>query len=220
MRTLGRVRWLVPAIAVPLCIGLASLALQAAAFSRPSRNDLVAVRALATLLRYRVMRAAETIGGRTQQSLCLQGWFHAPGRGALQRGALVLIGGSDRLYDFGKGVRRVGEPGVVSERQRARFQLAGCPRFIAAKIGERLVHGREVDVDAGRADGFAVDAIRFGEETSPGDLFVRSDDYLPVELQVSDGSLHGRSDLQPGGGRAAVMRIRRAFPLFTRRRHA
>ena len=220
MRTLGRVRWLVPAISVPLCIGLAALALQAAAFPRPSRNDLVAVRALTTLLRYRVMRAAETVSGSTHHSVCLQGWFHEPNRRALERGALVLIGGSERLYDFGKGVRRVGEPGFASTRDRARFQLAGCPRFIAAKIGDRLVHGRQVDVDAGRADGFHVEAIGFGEQTTPGDLLVRSDDYLPVELQVADGPLHGTSDLEPGGGRAAVIRIRRAFPLFTRQRHA
>lgn len=209
-----------PAISVPLCIAIASLGIQAAAFPRPSRDELVAVRALRTLVRYRVMRATETIGDRTQRSICLQGWFHAPGRRELTRGALVLLSDGERLYDFGKGVRRVGDGGPASTRDRAQFQLAACPRFVAAKIGDRLVRGRRVDVDRRHADGFAVDAIGFGTQAAPVDLDVTLTDALPVELRLSDVALHGTSDLAPGGGRAAVVRIRHAFPLFTSQRHA
>src|ERR671937_503785 len=72
------VRTLGPAVCLPLCILLASLGVQAAAFRRPPRDDLVAATALRTLLGYHVMRATEDIANHTSPSVCLQGWFPAP----------------------------------------------------------------------------------------------------------------------------------------------
>src|SRR2546428_9365906 len=44
VRALVRFRWLVPALALPACIALAGVGIQAAAFRRPARETLVAAR--------------------------------------------------------------------------------------------------------------------------------------------------------------------------------
>lgn len=195
---------------------LASVGVQAAAFRRPSPDDLVAVKALHALLDYRVMRATEDIGNRTSPAICLQGWFHSPRHRAPVRGALVLLGNGERLYDFGSGIRRFGDARRVEGVDRIRFILAGCPRVIAAEIGHRLVHSLRVDVDPGRADGLAVDSIGFGSRSKPIDLYVTRHTYAPVELALASNVVRGSSRLDPGGNRALVQRVRRAFHLGTK----
>ena len=210
------VRTLGPAVCLPLCILLASLGVQAAAFRRPPRDDLVAATALRTLLGYHVMRATEDIANHTSPSVCLQGWFPAPRHRRLVRGALVLIGNGERLYDLGSGIRRLGKQGSVGTLDRLRFVLAGCPRFIGAGIGDGLLRNRRIDVDPARADGLAVDSIVFGKRRAPLDLLVTRRTYAPVELVSAGGSIHGRSRLEAGGSPALVRRVRTAFHLLTR----
>jgi hypothetical protein len=210
------VRTLVRAVSLTLCILLASLGVQAAAFRRPPPDDLVAARALRTLLGYHVMRATEDIAKHTSPSVCLQGWFPAPRHRHLVRGALVLIGDGERLYDLGAGIRRLGERRRVDALDRLRFVLAGCPRFIGEGIGDALVRSRRIDVDPARADGLAVDSIVFGKRRAPLELLVTRTRYSPVELVSAGGSIRGRSHLEAGGTPVLVRHIRKAFHLSTR----
>jgi hypothetical protein len=218
VQALVRFRWLVPVIAVPLCVLVAALGIQAAALRRPSRDDLVAAQVLHTLLGYRVMRSTEAIGVHRTPAICVQGWFHALHHRRPVRGELVLIGKRDRLYDFGDGIRRFGAKHRVHGVDRLRFMLAGCPRFIDAQVGNGLVRNARIDVDARRADGLVADSMVFGRR-APVDLFVDPHTYTPVELAVAHGKMGGSSDLEPGGSPAVVRLVRRAFHLRTRPVH-
>ena len=217
VRALVRFRSVVPVIFVPLCVVLGALGIQAAVFSRPSRNDLVAAQALRTLLGYRVIRATEDIGRRTSAAICVQGWFHAPRHRRPVRGELVLIGREERLYDFGSGIRHFGDRRRVNRLDRLRFMLAGCPRFVGAQVSDALIRNRKIDVDPRRADGLAAESIVFGKRQAPIDLLVARHTYKPVELALSSGPVRGWSDLEPGGTPAVVSFVRHAFHLRTPR---
>ena len=216
MRALDRFRWLVPAFALPVSIALAGIGLQAVAFRRPARETLVATAALRELLRYRVMRGTEQLGRQRLATTCVQGWYRTPRHDRLVPGAIVLVSNGERLYDFGSGIRRVGVRGRVGPVDRARFTLAGCPRFIAEGIAFRLLKGDGVDTDPTHADGTPTLTMGFGTRRRSIDLSVDRTDYRPVELTLSARAVRGSSDLRPGGGRAAVIRVRRAFHLPTR----
>lgn len=213
---LVRFGWLGPAISLPLCIALASLGIQAAAFRRPPRDDLLAAKVVHTLLGYHLMRATEEVAHHPSSSICLQGWFPERGHRHLVRGELVLLGSGVRLYDLGSGVRRFGRRGGVSDLDRIRFLLAGCPRFIGEQIGRRLVRSLHVDVDRARADDLAARAIVFGRRSAPIDLFVTRHAYTPIWLALTGGPVRGTSDLEPGGSPALATKVRRAFDLERR----
>jgi len=215
VRALVRFRWLVPALALPACIALAGVGIQAAAFRRPARETLVAAEALHELLQYRVMRGTEQIGRQRLATTCVQGWYHTPRHRHLVPGAIVLVSNGERLYDFGNGVRRLGRQGRAGLTDRARFLLAACPRSIAERISVHLLGGQGVDTDPSHDDGASALAIAFGGRRRPIDLYVNRGTYRPVELKLS-GTVRGWSDLEPGGGRRAVIRVRRAFHLRTR----
>jgi hypothetical protein len=215
---LVRFRWLVPVIAVPLCVLVTALGIQAAALRRPSRDDLVAAQVLHTLLGYHVMRSTEAIGALRSPAIGLQGWFHTSPHRPPVRGELVLIGRRERLYDFGSGIRRFGAKHRVHGIDRLRFILAGCPRFIDTQVGNGLLRNARIDVDSIRADGLVADSMVFGRR-APVDLFVDPHTYTPVELAVAHGKMGGSSDLEPGGSPAVVRLVRRAFHLRTRPVH-
>jgi hypothetical protein len=218
VQALVRFRWLVPVFAVPLCVLVTALGIQAAALRRPSRDDLLAARVLHTLLGYHVMRSTEAIGVHRSPAICLEGWFRVARHRRPVRGELVLIGKRLRLYDFGSGIRPFGARHRVYEVDRLRFMLAGCPRFIDAQVGNSLVRNTRIDVDSRRADGLVADSIVFGRR-APVDLLVNPHTYTPVELAVARGKVRGSSDLAPGGSPAVVRLVRRAFHLRTRREH-
>ncbi len=215
MRALVRFRWLLSAIALPVCVAALGVGIQAAAFQRPPRDALAATDAMRQLLRFRVMRATETIDRRSVGSICVQGWYHAAHRRQLSAGELVLLGNGEKLYDFGNGVRRIGRRGRVGKLDLARFLLAGCPHFIGAGVGKRLIGSRWIDVDPSSTDGASTLTLSLGERAKPIDLYVAKRTYQPVELSLSGAPARGWSDLTPGGGRAAVARVRRAFRLST-----
>jgi hypothetical protein len=218
VQALVRFRWLVPVIAVPLCVLLTALGIQAAALRRPSRDDLVAAQVLHTLLGYHVMRSTEAIGVQRSSAICVQGWFHVARHRRPVRGELVLVGRRDRLYDFGSGIRRFGADHRVHGVDRLRFMLASCPRFIDAQVGNGLVRNTRMDVDFSHADGLLADSMVFGRRAGV-DLFVDPHTHTPVELAVVRGKVRGSSDLAPGGSPAVVRLVRRAFHLRTRSEH-
>jgi hypothetical protein len=219
VRTLVRFS-VVPALGVPICVALVGVGVQAAAFRRPPEDTLVAVGALRELIRYRVMRGTERIDRRSVSTVCVQGWFHATGHRRFVRGAIVLLGNGERLYDFGGGVRRVGQRGVATPADGARFVLAGCPGFLGLRVGERLFKGIPLEADPARVDGTSTVAIVFRYRSRLIDLYVDSRTLKPLELRLSGAQVRGWTDLDPGGGRAAIIRVRRAFGLSQKRRTA
>jgi hypothetical protein len=205
--------WLLAAIAVPAAVAALGVGIQAAAFSRPPHDALVATGAVRELLRFRVMRATEVFGPRRLRATCLQGWFRPRHRRRPEPGALVLLGNGVKLYDFGNGVRRVGRRGVASRSDLARFLLAGCPRYIGNHVGTQLVSSRWIDTDPSHVDGTPALELSFGRRVAPIELFVNQRTDRPVELRLTGYPARGWSDLTPGGGSAAVARVRRAFHL-------
>jgi len=145
VRTLGRVRWLLPAVAVPAAVTALGLGVQALAFERPAAGTLFATDALRELVRYHAIAASEQLPQGRVRSLCVEGWFHARHRHSLHRGSLVLLSDGTRMYDLGHGIRSWdGIP--AGPLNRRRFLLAGCPRSFDERLAAALVHGAGVTV--------------------------------------------------------------------------
>ena len=222
MRALNRLRWLLPALAIPAVVVLLGVSLQAAAFKRAPRTSLLATAAVGELMRYHVMRGTEELGRQDLASVCIQGWFHSPRHRRLVRGALVLLGTGERLYDVGNGIQRLTRNGsrVADAVDRARFVLAGCPRFIGDRVGTTLVHGSRFATLTNRSDGRRALTIVLWGQGSRISLAVDSRTYRPVAIEFGNHAVRGWSDLEPGGGKAAIFRVRKAFHLRTvPRRH-
>ncbi len=220
MRALCRFGWFLPAIAVPVCVAALGVGIQAAAFERPPRDAIVASDALRELLRYRVMRANVVVDQRPLRSICLDGWYHRAHHRRLVPGALVLLANGVRLYDVGNGVREIGRRGRVGPLDLARFLLAGCPRFLGARVGARLLGSRWIDTDSTRADGSLTLRLSFGQHSQPINLYVLRRTYEPIAMRLSGAPVTGWSDLTPGGDRRAIARVRRAFHLTVKGRNA
>ena len=212
MRLAGRFRWLVPALGIPLCVVAAGIGIQAAAFGRPPRESLVAAAAVRELYRYRVMRGTQQIVGRRLGSVCIDGWFRVRRHRRLVRGSLVLLSNGERLYDLGFGIRRIGHLGGATPVDRARFLLAGCPRYVGEKVSARLLRAEAVDADPTRSLAKrATLAIVFGRPTQPASFFVVLPSYLSVGMRLEGSQVRGESRLVPGGGNGQVLRVERAF---------
>ncbi len=212
VRAVSRFRWVLPAFGIPLCIVALGIAVQAAAFPRPASETLVATDALRALLRYHVMQGIEQIGRRSVASTCVDGSFRVPARRRPLRGAFVLLGDGERLYNLGNGIRRAGRRGPVGPVDRARFVLAGCPSFLGQGVITSLVYDIPVDADPVRTHRAQDLAIDFGPSYRPIHLLVRARSFRPVAVTLG-GRVRGSSRLELGASEAAIMRVRRAFDL-------
>jgi hypothetical protein len=206
VRALGRFRWLLPAIAVPAVIAALAFAVQALAFERPSQAKLFATEALRELVLFRAMSGMERLPTGRARSVCVEGWFHAPHRRRLNRGALVLLGDGTRLYDLGHGIRSWnGMPAGPLDRRR--FLLAGCPRAFDARLASALVHGAKVSVRAVRVGHRRAYEVRAGK--SRVGLVVWAATFRPVEVLLGPA----RSTLTTVKAARALAVVRRAFGL-------
>src|SRR5438552_4475297 len=165
VRAHGRFRWLLPALAVPACVVVVAVAVQAAAFGKASEDSRLAAGALRELVRFHVMRGTETLARRSVASTCIQGWFKAPRHRRLVRGSLVLLGNGERLYSLGSGVRRLlpsGRSLPAPLVDRIRFVLAACPHYLDDRFATDLLLGRPTEAADRTADGEQALAITFG----------------------------------------------------------
>ena len=190
------------AIAVPVGVAALAVGLEAAAFKRPPRDALVATDAIRGLLRYHVMRARESVDGERVRSTCIQGWFRPAPHRVPEPGALVLLSDGVKLYDFGRGVRRLGRPGPASRRDLARFWLAACPRYVAGHIARQLLNSRWVDTDPTRIGTAQALELSFGRPRTPFELYLKQPSLHPIEMRLTGDPSSGRSNLTPGGGAA------------------
>jgi hypothetical protein len=222
VRALGRFRWLLPALALPACVVVAAVAIQAAAFGKAPEDARLAASALRELVRFHVMRGTELIDGRSVSATCVQGWFTSPRHPRLVRGALVLLGNGERLYSLSSGIRRLlpdGDSRPAPLADRIRFVLAGCPHYLDDRFATDLILGRRADAVDLPADGTEALAITFGTTRARLTYDVQPANDRPLALSFTYAGLHGSSDLVPGGGALAVEQVRRAFDLRTVPRH-
>ena len=218
MRALGRFRWLLPALALPACVIVAAVAIQAAAFGKAPEDARLAAGALRELVRFHVMRGTELIDGRSLSATCVQGWFSVPRHRRLVRGALVLLGNGERLYSVGSGIRRLlpdGRSLPAPLADRVRFVLAGCPHYLDDRFATDLLLGRPTEAVDRPADGAEAVAITFAAGRARLTYDVQPMNDRPVALSFTYAGIHGSSDLDPGGGAPAIHHVREAFHLRT-----
>jgi hypothetical protein len=206
VRALARVRWLLPAVAVPAAVTALGLGVQAIAFEKPAPGTLFATEALRELVRFHAMAASEALPEGRVRSLCVEGWFHARGRHRVHRGALVLLSDGTRMYDLGHGIRSWdGIP--VGPLNRRRFLLAGCPRAFDERLAAALVHGAGVTVTPLRDERVPSYELRIPKARMG--LIVTATTLRPIGVLIGTAS----SELTAMSAPVALDVVQRAFGL-------
>ncbi len=199
-KTLRLVRVLVIGLGVPLCIVAGSLGLQAAAFQKPDQGHLHASKALRYVLQYHLVRSTEYIQGeKPLHAICWQTWLPAPNDRPEPRAvplSYVVISNGHRFVDFRHIVRTAGL-GPLAGRLLMEYQLAGCPRTIADRLGFRLSKQLPLEAGPGFMHGEPVYVYKFGPPTGLFELFISRKTSLPLAERVVVGSLVGWSRLEP-----------------------
>jgi hypothetical protein len=141
------------------------------------------------------MSSTISIGGQVVHAQCTEATVRSRGRTKVPA-ALAVIGGR-AFYDSGHGIRIAPTRELANGLDRARFFLAGCPRFIGLRIAARLLRAFDIETAAARRGGVADLSIRFGTRKIPMDLEVRRDNFTPVALRFLGTHLRGWSRLEP-----------------------
>jgi hypothetical protein len=177
-------------------VGLA-FGVQAAFLKVPSNAQLLAVDALKALARYHVMGSTEQLSARPLRSLCFENRVFDRKTNSFVLGSFVLVGNRQRYYDLGHGVHAVGTGGSTYKVARKRFLLAGCPEFLAQRLGTLLLQWRQIRVAAGRTDGVPAYRLHFGRPNLGVELYVERSTLRPLALALGPGAFATRSDLEP-----------------------
>ncbi len=191
MRTLGQA-----AAVLVLLVGLA-FGVQAALLNVPSNAQLVAVDALKALARYHVMGSTEQLSARPRRSLCFENRVLDRKTDSFVLGSFVLVGKRQRYYDLGHGVHFSGAGVLKYKVARNRFLLAGCPEFLAERLGTLLLQWRQIRVTDVWTDGVAAFRIHFGRPDLGVELYVERPSLRPLGLALGPGGFAPRSDLEP-----------------------
>jgi hypothetical protein len=185
-----------------------SFGLQALVLRRPTRQQLIAARALHKLLAYQVVRATERIGDRTLQSVCLDERLTDAKTHRPEPAAFVLMSPLERLYDLDHGVRALGRRPSRARAAQTRFLLAGCPYFLASRLGAGLSRQKRVSIEPVRADGVPALRVEFSRNRHRLVLYVARGSLRPLELAVVGRA--EESDLEPQLSSAQVEPVMQA----------
>jgi hypothetical protein len=177
-------------------VGLA-FGVQAAFLNVPSNAQLLAVDALKALARYHVMGSTEQLSARPLRSLCFENRVFDRKTNSFVLGSFVLVGNRQRYYDLGHGVHRVGTGASTYKVARNRFLLAGCPEFLAQRLGTLLLQWRQIHIADVRTDGVPAYRLHFGRPNRGVELYVERSTLRPLELALGPGAFTTRSDLEP-----------------------
>src|SRR5262249_45319576 len=154
-----------------------------------SNAQLLAVDALKALSRYHVMGSTEQLSARPLRSLCFESPVFDRKTHSFVLGSFVLVGTSQRYYDLGHGVHFVGTGASTYKVARTRFLLAGCPQFLAQRLGSLLLKWHRIRVVDVRTDGVAALRIHFGRPDLGVELYVERSTFRPLELALGPGAL-------------------------------
>jgi hypothetical protein len=191
LRTLGQA-----AVVLFLLVGLA-FGIQAAFLNVPSNAQLVAVDALKALARYHVMGSTEQLTAQPRRGLCFENRVLDRKTDSFVLGSFVLVGKRQRYYDLGHGVHFSGAGALTYNAARNRFLLAGCPGFLAQRLGTLLLQWRQIRVTNVRTDGVAAFRIHFGRRDLGVELYVERPSLRPLALALGPGAFAPHSDLEP-----------------------
>ena len=205
------------AVLLVVLVGLA-FGVQAAFLNVPSNAQLVAVDALKALARYHVMDGTEQLSTRPRRTLCFENRVLDRKTDSFVLGSFVLVGRRQRYYDLGHGVKFSGAGELTYKTARNRFLLAGCPEFLAQRLGTLLLQWRQIRVTNVRTDGVAAFGIHFGHSELGVELYVERSNLRPLELALGPGAFAPRSDLEPTGGGNRTELIEHLVPMALRDR--
>ena len=218
VRPSGSVRTLVQAAAVLFVLVGLAFGVQAAFLKVPSNEQLLAVDALKALARYHVMGSTQQVSARPLRSLCFENRVFDRKTNSFVLGSFVLIGNRERYYDLGQGVHAVGSGGSTYKVVRKRFLLAGCPEFLAQRLGSLLLQWRQIRVANVRTDGVSAYRLHFGRPSHGVELYVERSTLRPLELALGPGAFATRSDLEPTRDANQAELIARVVPTSLRSR--
>jgi len=217
VRPSGFVRTLAHAAAVLFALVGLAFGVQAAFLNVPSSAQLLAVAALKALARYRVMGSTEQFNARPLRSLCLESRIFDRKTKSFVLGSFVLVGNRQRYYDLGQGVHAVGPGASTYKVARNRFLLAGCPGFLAQRLGS-LLEQRQIRVAEVRTDGVSAYRFHFGRPNRGVELYVERSTLRPLELALGPGVSAARSELKPTSFANQAELIARVVPTSLRSR--
>jgi hypothetical protein len=184
-------------VAVLLALGGIAFGVQAASLNRPSSAQLLAVDAVKALSRYHVMGSTEQLSAGPLRSICFENRVLNRKTHSFVLGSFVLIGNRQRYYDLGHGVQVVGTRRSTYRVARNRFLLAGCPEFLAQRLGSVLLSWHQVSVANVRTDGVPAYRLHFGRPNRGVELYVERSTLQPLGLALGPGTSIRRSDLDP-----------------------
>jgi hypothetical protein len=196
------VRSAVVTLLVACAVGLATFvggwAVQAASLPPPEKGDRVAARAVAWLLRYRLVESSFRIGrGPVLHGRCLEGWFPSAG-GRVDRGTLLRLDDGVSLvavapHDLEIDGAPDGEPHGLP---LAQLELAGCSRVLAPLLGGLVQSGRSVRVAPAFAAGRAALAVRIPTARTRIVLYLAPKTDRPIAVAVSGERYAGRGRIR------------------------
>jgi hypothetical protein len=198
-------------------IGLA-FGVQAAILRLPSHAQLVAVEALKELSRYQAMSSTERISAGPLRTVCLESPVYDAKVDTFVLGSFVVVGGGQRYYDLGHGIHTIGGAKSKYIVVWNRFLLAGCPGFLAKRLGTILSDRRLVRVTPAQGDGVAAFRIEFGRARTGVVLYVERRGLRPLGLALGSEASAPNSDIEPTLGRGQDDAIDRIVPTALRRR--
>jgi hypothetical protein len=198
-------------------VGLA-FGVQAVFLKVPSSAQLLAVDALKALAGYHVMGSTEQLNARPLRGLCFENRVYDRKTDSFVLGSFVLVGNRQRYYDLGHGVHVVGARRSTYKVARKRFLLAGCPEFLAQRLGSLLLQWRQIRVADVRTDGVPAYRLHFGRPNLGVELYVERSTLRPLELALGPGALATRSDLEPTRSMNQAELIARVVPTTIRSR--
>lgn len=202
MARFGRVRSPVVTLLVACTVGLATftggLAVQAASLPPPERSDRVAARAVAWLLRYRLVESSFRLdGGPVVHGRCLEGWFPSTG-GRVDRGTLLRLDDGVSLVSVPPHSLEIdGAPGGEPRGlPLAQLELAGCPRILAPFLGGLAQSSRRVHVTPAFAAGRPALAVRIPTARTRIVLYLAPKTDRPIAVSVTSSRRSGRGRIR------------------------
>ena len=153
------------------------------ALGRPSGAELVAVKALATMSRYRSSQATLTIDGRRIAASCTQ---HFNGDGHVETATLSDGQTLEKIGD------RLIQPGTLAVDE---FALSGCPRSVTGWLRNQLKAGARIVLARTHVDSQAVYACACPTGAHPPRGLHRAWECAAVELSISGRGVEGWSDV-------------------------
>ncbi len=114
-----------------------SWALQVAALPPPQPGNVAGARAVAWLLRHRLVESTLLVGGRVLHGRCLEMWL--PGRHHSVRGALLRLDNGVTIR-YAPGRRLDAEPREPRWLAATQLMLGGCSRILGSRIARLVQH--------------------------------------------------------------------------------